>query len=101
MITRAVFGDFGLQLDTDLRCREKIINFLIEVYVEQGIAYATLLHAIQLLDILLANVVVKRSELVLNSCACLMLASKLEEIYVSQYKINKCNSSRTVDDFSL
>lgn len=59
-----------------------MFNFLCEVAQDQRLSYSTFLHAMQIFDHVLSRVPVGKTDFLVTGCACLMLVSKLEEIYV-------------------
>lgn len=59
-----------------------MFNFLCEVSQDQRLSYSTFLHAMQIFDQVLSRVPVGKTDFLVTGCACLMLVSKLEEIYV-------------------
>lgn len=63
-----------------------MFNFLCEVSQEQRLSYATFLHAMHIFDFALSRMPIGRNDFLMAGCASLMLAAKLEEIYVSYFK---------------
>lgn len=63
-----------------------MFNFLCEIAQEQRLSYATFLHAMHIFDFVLSRINVGRNDFLLTGCTCMMLAAKLEEIYVSYKK---------------
>lgn len=59
-----------------------MFNFLCEVAQDQRLSYSTFLHSMQIFDHVLSRVPVGKTDFLVTGCACLMLVSKLEEIYV-------------------
>lgn len=56
---------------------------MFEIYEHQSLHPSTLIRALHIFDHLIARRVLRKPLLALVVCACVMLASKLEEIYVS------------------
>ena len=56
---------------------------MFEIFEHQNLHIATLIRALHIFDYLIAKRFIRKSLLPLVVCACIMLASKLEEIYVS------------------
>jgi hypothetical protein len=80
-MTEPVFG--VIQTEIDAQSYSILIGLLFDVYQEQNLQFSTLILSIHLLDQILSTCQVRKSSLLLLGAACLTLASKLEEIYVS------------------
>jgi hypothetical protein len=82
-MTEPVFG--VIQTEIDAQSYSILIGLLFDVYQEQNLQFSTLILSIHLLDQILSICQVRKSSLLLLGAACLTLASKLEEIYVSSF----------------
>ena len=57
---------------------------MFEIFEHQSLHHATFIRALHIFDMLIAKRSIRKHLLALVVCACVMLASKLEEIYVSE-----------------
>lgn len=63
----------------------RLFSFLCEVMIEQRLNYSTMLYAMQLFDQVVARYEdYRKDQILLIGSACLTLACKLEEIFVSR-----------------
>lgn len=72
-----------IQSELSQRGLVRLFAFFAEVMVDQRLHYSTILHAIELVDFVVACQQVDRGSLLTLGAACLTLSCKLEEIYVS------------------
>ena len=76
-----------LQDDLTIRSYQKLYSYLIDISFDQQLAIPTLLSAMNILNQVLRKQKLPRSSFLIIGCAALLLASKVEEIYVSYNSI--------------
>ncbi len=73
-----------LRQEIELTSRRNMMNIMFNICRDDRQEFTTFLHAIHIFDrVLSLTSIIRRTESVMVACASLMLASKLEEIYVS------------------
>mmetsp|Transcript_9398 Transcript_9398/g.18059 ORF Transcript_9398/g.18059 Transcript_9398/m.18059 type:complete len:284 (+) Transcript_9398:3766-4617(+) len=86
-LSASLYGYIEQHLDITSRMRNILVNWLIEVHAKFELVEETIYLAVYLIDLYLSkNFVLKRSRLQLVGVACLMVASKYEDLYYPDIK---------------
>ena len=80
IISKPFLGPSGMQSEINANMRITLLDWLVKLADDMNLSCGTYALTIHLIDLALSKVSVKRSQFQLLGCACILIASKLEEL---------------------